>query len=96
MKHRPQQKILATLTWAQLAGTSMLVYGNPGVGKTKAIRTVCSDRQQRLAYTPPVDSRSNELETLYELALKMGIADAPYRRGALPVCYASACRIRVA
>ncbi|EPK9924692.1 AAA family ATPase, partial [Citrobacter freundii] len=76
------QKILATLTWAQLAGTIVLVYGNPGVGKTKAIRQYAATGNNVWHITAS-KSRSNELETLYELALKMGIADAPYRRGAL-------------
>ncbi len=76
------QKILATLTWAQLAGTIVLVYGNPGVGKTKAIRQYAAGGNNVWHITAS-KSRSNELETLYELALKMGISDAPYRRGAL-------------
>ncbi|HFY0733353.1 TPA: AAA family ATPase [Citrobacter amalonaticus] len=76
------KKILATLTWAQLAGTIVLVYGNPGVGKTKAIKHYAASGNNVWHITAS-KSRSNELETLYELALKMGIADAPYRRGAL-------------
>ncbi|MDT7483698.1 phage protein Gp36 family protein [Citrobacter koseri] len=76
------QKILATLTWAQLAGTIVLVYGNSGVGKTKAIRQYAAGGNNVWHITAS-KSRSNELETLYELALKMGISDAPYRRGAL-------------
>lgn len=76
------QKILATLTWAQLAGTIVLVYGNPGVGKTKAIRQYAAGGNNVWHITAS-KSRSNELETLYELALKMGISDAPYRRGGL-------------
>ncbi|WP_245609647.1 AAA family ATPase, partial [Trabulsiella guamensis] len=76
------QKIVTTLTWAQLAGTIVLVYGNPGVGKTKAIRHY-ADCGNNVWHITASKSRSNELETLYELALKMGISNAPYRRGAL-------------
>lgn len=76
------EKILSALLWAQTASTVVLVYGNPGVGKTRALRQYARNGNNVWCITAS-KTRSNELETLYELALAMGIADAPYRRGAL-------------
>ncbi|HBC0987593.1 TPA: AAA family ATPase [Escherichia coli] len=75
-------KITAALTYAQLTHTIALIYGNPGVGKTQALKqyAVGGNNVWRLTASK---SRTNELETMYELALEMGIDDAPYQRGAL-------------
>ncbi|WP_438436603.1 AAA family ATPase [Kluyvera georgiana] len=76
------EKITAALTYAQLTHTIALVYGNPGVGKSEALKqyTRTGNNVWRLTASK---SRTNELETMYELALEMGISDAPYQRGAL-------------
>lgn len=75
-------KITAALTYAQLTHTIALVYGNPGVGKTQATKKYAAEGNNvwRISASK---SRTNELETMYELALQMGINDAPYQRGAL-------------
>lgn len=76
------EKVTAALTYAQLTHTIALVYGNPGVGKTQAIKQYARTGNN-VFYITASKSRCNELETMYELALAMGIADAPYQRGAL-------------
>lgn len=76
------QKVIAALTYAQLTHTIALVYGHPGVGKTEAIRQYSRTGNNVFRITAS-KSRTNELETMYELALAMGISDAPYQRGAL-------------
>lgn len=76
------EKIIAALTYAQLTHTIALIYGNPGVGKTEALKHYArtSNNVWRIVASK---TRTNELETLYELALRMGISNAPYQRGAL-------------
>lgn len=76
------EKVTAALTYAQLTHTIALIYGNPGVGKTQAIKQYARNGNN-VFYITASKSRSNELETMYELALAMGIVDAPYQRGAL-------------
>lgn len=76
------ESITAALTWAQMTHTIALIYGNPGVGKSEALKqyTRIGNNVWRITASK---SRTNELETMYELALEMGITDAPYQRGAL-------------
>lgn len=76
------EKVTAALTYAQLTHTIALVYGHPGVGKTQAIKQYARTGNNVFCITAS-KSRTNELETMYELALAMGISDAPYQRGAL-------------
>lgn len=76
------EKITAALTYAQLTHTIALIYGHPGVGKTEALKQYARTGNNVWRLTAS-KSRTNELETMYELALEMGIADAPYQRGAL-------------
>ncbi|WP_353613035.1 AAA family ATPase [Mangrovibacter phragmitis] len=76
------ETITAALTYAQLTHTIALVYGNPGVGKSEALKQYERTGNNVWRITAS-KSRTNELETMYELALAMGIADAPYQRGAL-------------
>ena len=75
-------KIIAALTYAQITHTIALVYGHPGVGKSQAIKQFAATGNNVWRITAS-KSRTNELETMYELALVMGISDAPYQRGAL-------------
>lgn len=75
-------KITAALTYAQLTHTIALIYGNPGVGKSQALKQYAATGNNVWRLTAS-KSRTNELETMYELALEMGISDAPYQRGAL-------------
>ncbi|EAO1206264.1 hypothetical protein EX075_13950 [Salmonella enterica] len=75
-------KITAALTYAQLTHTIALVYGNPGIGKSEATKRYAANGNNVWRITAS-KSRTNELETMYELALEMGISDAPYQRGAL-------------
>ncbi|EAV2253205.1 hypothetical protein EXO78_06340 [Salmonella enterica] len=76
------EKITAALTYAQLTHTIALVYGHPGVGKSQVVKHYARTGNNVWCITAS-KSRTNELETMYELALAMGISDAPYQRGAL-------------
>lgn len=76
------ESITSALTWAQLTHTIALIYGNPGVGKSEALKEYTRNGNNVWRITAS-KSRTNELETMYELALEMGISDAPYQRGAL-------------
>ncbi|MGA5655234.1 AAA family ATPase [Rahnella contaminans] len=76
------EKIWSALKYAQLTHTVTVIYGNPGVGKTEAIKKYCENGVNIWRITA-AKSRSNELETMYELALEIGMHDAPYQRGAL-------------
>lgn len=74
--------ITAALTYAQLTHTITLIYGNPGVGKTEAIKHYERTGNNVWRITAS-KSRSNELEVMYEIAMAMGVTDAPYQRGGL-------------
>lgn len=76
------EKIAAVLTYAQMTGRICLVYGHSGVGKTEAIKAFARTGNNVWHITAS-KSRSNELETMYEIALAAGLKDAPYRRGML-------------
>lgn len=76
------ERIAAVLTYAQVTGRICLVYGHSGVGKTEAIKEFARTGNNVWRITAS-KARSNELETMYEIALAAGIKDAPYRRGAL-------------
>lgn len=75
------KKIWSALGYAQITHTITVIYGHAGVGKTKAIKEYAATGNNVWCITAS-KTRSNVLETLYELALEMG-GDAPYQRGAL-------------
>lgn len=76
------EKIWSALKYAQITHTVTVIYGHPGVGKTQAVKKYSEEGVNVWCITA-AKSRSNELETMYELALEIGIQDAPYQRGAL-------------
>lgn len=76
------RQIFKTLEFAQIANCMATVYGMSGVGKTKAIQEFKKGRANVWLVTAS-PSRSSLSEILYEIALELGISDAPRRKGTL-------------
>ncbi|MDG4949138.1 AAA family ATPase [Actinobacillus equuli subsp. haemolyticus] len=76
------RQIFKTLEFAQIANCMATVYGMSGVGKTKAIQEFKKSRANVWLVTAS-PSRSSLSEILYEIALELGISDAPRRKGTL-------------
>lgn len=76
------RKIWTALQYAQLAQCIGVIYGSPGVGKSKALQQFQRERPNVWLITVS-PSRSSLSECLYELALELGIGDAPRRAGQL-------------
>ena len=76
------RQIFKTLEFAQIANCLATVYGMSGVGKTKAIQEFAKSHANVWLVTAS-PSRSSLSEILYEIALELGIADAPRRKGTL-------------
>ena len=76
------KQIFKTLEFAQIANCMATVYGASGVGKTKAIQQFAGNRANVWLVTAS-PSRSSLSEILYEIALELGISDAPRRKGTL-------------
>lgn len=76
------RQIWTALQYAQLAQCISVIYGSPGVGKSKALQQFALERPNvwQITVSP---SRSSLSECLYELALELGIGDAPRRAGQL-------------
>ncbi|MEQ5119528.1 AAA family ATPase [Morganella morganii] len=76
------RQIWSALQYAQLAQCICVIYGSPGVGKSKALQQFALERPNvwQITVSP---SRSSLSECLYELALELGIGDAPRRAGQL-------------
>ncbi|CAI2036154.1 AAA family ATPase [Serratia plymuthica] len=79
---RTVKQIWDALQYAQLAQCITVIYGNSGVGKTRALQQFAADRPNVWLITVS-PSRSSLSECLYELALELGIGDAPRRSGQL-------------
>ncbi|HGX3208077.1 TPA: AAA family ATPase [Serratia marcescens] len=79
---RTVKQIWSALQYAQLAQCITVIYGNSGVGKTRALQQFAADRPNVWLITVS-PSRSSLSECLYELALELGIGDAPRRSGQL-------------
>lgn len=76
------RQIFKTLEFAQIANCLATVYGMSGVGKTKAIQEFAKSHANVWLVTAS-PSRSSLSEILYEIALELGISDAPRRKGTL-------------
>lgn len=76
------KQIFKTLEFAQIANCMATIYGASGVGKTKAIQQFAGNRANVWLVTAS-PSRSSLSEILYEIALELGISDAPRRKGTL-------------
>ncbi|WP_350306949.1 AAA family ATPase [Photorhabdus viridis] len=76
------RQIWSALQYAQLAQCISVIYGSPGVGKTKALQQFVAERPQVWLITVS-PSRASLSECLYELALELGLGDAPRRAGQL-------------
>ncbi|HID8084373.1 TPA: AAA family ATPase [Serratia marcescens] len=79
---RTVKQIWSALQYAQLAQCITVIYGNSGVGKTRALQQFAEERPNVWLITVS-PSRSSLSECLYELALELGIGDAPRRSGQL-------------
>ncbi|ETS31935.1 DNA transposition protein [Photorhabdus temperata] len=76
------RQIWSALQYAQLAQCISVIYGSPGVGKTKALQQFVAERPNVWLITVS-PSRASLSECLYELALELGLGDAPRRAGQL-------------
>lgn len=76
------RQIFKTLEFAQIANCLATIYGASGVGKTKAIQQF-TGRNANVWLVTASPSRSSLSEILYEIALELGINDAPRRKGTL-------------
>lgn len=76
------RQIFKTLEFAQIATCLATIYGASGVGKTKAIQEFAKSHANVWLVTAS-PSRSSLSEILYEIALELGINDAPRRKGTL-------------
>lgn len=79
---RTVKQIWSALQYAQLAQCISVIYGSPGVGKSKALQQFVRERPNVWLITVS-PSRSSLSECLYELALELGVGDAPRRAGQL-------------
>ncbi|CAM3278796.1 DNA transposition protein [Xenorhabdus nematophila ATCC 19061] len=76
------RQIWSALQYAQIAQCISVIYGSPGVGKTKSLQQFARDRPNVWLITVS-PSRASLSECLYELTLELGIGDAPRRAGQL-------------
>ena len=76
------KQIFGSCLFAQISKCLVPIYGASGVGKTKAIQAFKkSNANVWLVTASP--ARASLSEILYEIALELGIADAPRRKGTL-------------
>lgn len=76
------RQVFNTLRFAQNANVLALIHGASGVGKTQAAREY-RRRYSNVWLVTASPSRSSLSEILYEIALEVGISDAPRRKGSL-------------
>lgn len=76
------RQIWGTLRFAQNANVLAIIHGASGVGKTQAAREF-KKRYGNVWVVTASPSRSSLSEILYEIALEIGISDAPRRKGSL-------------
>lgn len=75
--------IWRTLVYAQLSQRIAIIYGNPGVGKSAALREF-AERNPNVWLITIKPSTSSLVECLSEFADALGLSDAPRRSG--PLC----------
>lgn len=75
-------QIWATLRFAQNTSVLAIIHGASGVGKTQAAREY-RKRYANVWMVTASPSRCSLSEILYEIALELGISDAPRRKGTL-------------
>lgn len=75
-------EVMKGMRYAHLLGTITTVYGASGVGKTTSAREY-QRRNPNVWIITASPSRATLSETLYEMALELGINDAPKRKGTL-------------
>ncbi|WP_336879768.1 AAA family ATPase [Providencia rettgeri] len=76
------RQIASALQYSQIAQCISVIHGMPGVGKSKSLQYFSRNRPNVWMITVS-PSRSSLSECLYELALELGIGDAPRRAGQL-------------
>ena len=76
------QLITNDLTYAQVTESIVVIYGASGVGKSETLREYKKNNNNVWMITAS-PSRSSLTECLYELALELGLDDAPRRKGML-------------
>lgn len=74
------KQIFKACDFAQIANCINVVYGASGVGKTKALQEYERTHTNVVLVTAS-PSRASLSEILYELALEIGLTDAPKRKG---------------
>ncbi|ELE2164734.1 AAA family ATPase [Vibrio fluvialis] len=70
------------LTYAQVTDSIVAIYGASGVGKSETLRQYQRDNNNVWLVTAS-PSRASLTECLYELAMELGLDDAPRRKGPL-------------
>ncbi|MEK2035259.1 AAA family ATPase [Vibrio parahaemolyticus] len=76
------QLITNDLTYAQVTESIVVIFGASGVGKSETLREYQKNNNNVWMITAS-PSRSSLTECLYELALELGLDDAPRRKGML-------------
>ncbi|MBS9777603.1 MAG: AAA family ATPase [Gammaproteobacteria bacterium] len=74
------KQIFKALDFAQIAQCINVIYGASGVGKTKALQQY-AQRYSNVWLITASPSRATLAEILHELALEVGLADVPKRKG---------------
>ncbi|MBR0573710.1 MULTISPECIES: AAA family ATPase [Pasteurellaceae] len=74
------KQIFKALDFSRIANCINVIYGASGVGKTKALQQYAQQSTNVWLITAS-PSRASLSEILYELALEIGIGDAPKRKG---------------
>jgi DNA transposition AAA+ family ATPase len=74
--------ITSDLTYAQVTESIVVIFGASGVGKSETLREYKKNNNNVWMVTSS-PSRSSLTECLYELALELGLDDAPRRKGPL-------------
>lgn len=75
-------QIWGALQYAQIASNISIIFGNPGVSKTQAIKEYKKNNTNVWLVTAS-PSRSGVLECLYEIAMEVGIHNPPRRSAPL-------------
>lgn len=76
------RQIMDDMAYAQISESIVVIYGASGVGKTETLRQYKRENNNvwRITASP---SRSSLTECLYELAMELGMDQAPRRKGPL-------------
>ncbi|SIO94824.1 AAA family ATPase [Vibrio spartinae] len=74
--------ITSDLTYAQVTESIVVIFGSSGVGKSETLREYKRNNNNVWIVTAS-PSRSGLTECLYELAMELGLDDAPRRKGPL-------------